>query len=1006
MDTGAAVSLLSRALWERVKPDGAELQPGISRQLVSVDGTPLQICGSAVVPVQLADRTYDINIVVAEGLTTEAILGLDFLEAHLCILDLGRRTLSFDGCNTIPFRAAPTNKPTIPLKVSLVESICIPATSELEIMAHVSGLQGSQACLLEQAQYKRLPVRVARALVTPTVGGVPVRLLNPAPHQVTIYKDTTIAIMEPVDSLSICSIPTESTSSTSIASPAVNVPQQTRERLTHLAFSKSNTLSSTQSEQLFALLMSYGDIFAENADDVGRTKHTEHRIDTGTNPPIRQTPRRIPAARKEKAHILLQDMLRKGTIRPSKSPWSSPIVLVQKKNGSLRFCVDYRKLNAVTRKDAYPLPRVDDTLDTLAGAQWFTTLDLISGYWQVEVKEDDREKTAFSTPDGLFEFNVMPFGLCNAPATFQRLMDAVFAGVQWNSCLVYLDDIIILGRTFEEHLCNLHHVFSRLREAGLKLQPAKCTFCQKEVTFLGHIVSPSGVAPDPSKTDKVTSWPTPACKRDVQQFIGLANYYRRFIRNFASIARPLHRLTEKTASFKWTSECQTAFDSLKLKLTSAPVLAHPDGKYPFLLDTDASGSGIGAVLSQTYPDGTEKVIAYASRALTKTERRYCVTRRELLAIVHFVRHFRSYLLGRPFTLLTDHGSLTWLHNFKEPEGQLARWLARLQEYDFTITHRRGQSHGNADALSRRPCKQCGRSCPQPAFLEHKASSPLTVKSQDMPVSPITSIQQLTPISREWQLKDGAIGPVLKAVQAGEKIDDDTLRSLSRECRQLHQQWELLRVKHGKLWRLFVKPSVSTQHLQLIVPQSLRHQILTELHDSPTGGHLGEDKLYSRLQQRFYWPGYSTDVKHWCATCPSCTARKSPTTHNQAPLQTVAAGSPMQIVAVDILGPLPESPSKNRYVLVAMDYFTRWTEAYAIPNQEAITIATKLVNEMFLRFSVPEQLHSDQGRQFESRLMTEICSVLGIHKTHTTPYHPQSDGLVERFNRTLLSMLST
>ena len=398
MDTGAAVSLLSRALWERVKPDGAELQPGISRQLVSVDGTPLQICGSAVVPVQLADRTYDINIVVAGGLTTEAILGLDFLEAHLCILDLGRRTLSLDGCNTIPFRAAPTNKPTIPLKVSLVESICIPATSELEIMAHVSGLQGSQACLLEQAQYKRLPVRVARALVTPTVGGVQVRLLNPAPHQVTIYKDTTIAIMEPVDSLSICSIPTESTSSTSIASPAVNVPQQTRERLTHLAFSKSNTLSSTQSEQLFALLMSYGDIFAENADDVGRTKHTEHHIDTGTNPPIRQTPRCIPAARKEKAHILLQDMLRKGTIRPSKSPWSSPIVLVQKKNGSLRFCVDYRKLNAVTRKDAYPLPRVDDTLDTLAGAQWFTTLDLISGYWQVEVKEDDREKTAFSTP--------------------------------------------------------------------------------------------------------------------------------------------------------------------------------------------------------------------------------------------------------------------------------------------------------------------------------------------------------------------------------------------------------------------------------------------------------------------------------------------------------------------------------------------------------------------------------------------------------------------------------
>ena len=443
-------------------------------------------------------------------------------------------------------------------------------------MAQVSGLQGSQSYLLEQAQYKHLPVQVARALVTPSAKRVPVRLLNPAPHQVTVYKDTTIAVIEPLDNLSVCSISAETSSTTSILSPVLNVSKKTREKLNQLAFSKNNTLSSTQSEQLFALLMSYGDIFVENADDVGHTKYTQHRIETGTNQPIRQTPRRIPVAHRKRAHTLLQDMLHKGTIQPSKSPWSSPIVLVQKKDGSMRFCVDYRKLNAVTRKDAYPLPRVDDTLDTLAGAHWFTTLDLISGYWQVEVREEDREKTAFSTPDGLFELNVMPFGLCNAPATFQRLMDAVLAGVPWNSCLVYLDDIIILGRTFEEHLCNLNHVFSQLRKAGLKLQLAKCTFCQKEVTFLGHVISSFGVAPDPSKTEKVTSWPTPTCKRDVQQFIGLANYYRRFIKDFASIARPLHRLTEKTASFKWTSECQTAFDTLKLNplYPSRNVRAH------------------------------------------------------------------------------------------------------------------------------------------------------------------------------------------------------------------------------------------------------------------------------------------------------------------------------------------------------------------------------------------------------------------------------------------------
>ena len=706
-------------------------------------------------------------------------------------------------------------------------------------------------------------------------------------------------------------------------------------------------------------------------------------------------------------------MLEKNTIQPSNSPWTSPIILVKKKNGALRFCVDYRKLNAVTRKDAYPLPRVDDTLDTLAHARWFTTLDLISGYWQVAVHPDDREKTAFCTPDGLFEFKVMPFGLCNAPATFQRLMDSVLAGLQWSTCLVYLDDIIIVGKTFADHLNNLRQVFDRIRGAGLKLQPAKCVLCTHEVTFLGHIVSAAGITTDPSKTDKVTSWPTPTTKREVQQFLGLANYYRRFIKHFASIAKPLHRLTEKTASFKWTTECQTAFETLKHTLTSAPILAHPDYSKEFILDTDASAVGIGAVLSQVQSDGNERPIAYASRTLSKPERCYCVTRRELLAVVTFIKHFRPYLLGKSFSLRTDHGSLTWLRNFKEPEGQLARWITRLQEYNFTIVQRQGRSHGNADALSRRPCPQCGRSdhslehqqhsnVHNPQFPLDKAGEPM---QQSVALIPLTN-NNLTTISRESQLQDESIGVVLRAVESGHKLADDKLQGLNPESRKLHEQWDLLQVKHGKLWRSFISPHGATSHLQLIVPYSLRQKVLAELHDGPLGGHLGGDKMYSRLKQRFYWPGSTTDVKHWCATCSTCAARKTSATHKRAPLHTIQSGYPMQIAAVDIVGPFPDSPNGNRYILVAMDYFTRWAEVYAIPNQEASTVAEKLVNEFFLCFSLPEQLHSDQGRQFESSLMKEICRLLGIHKSRTTPYHPQSDGLVERFNRTLLSMLAT
>ena len=289
----------------------------------------------------------------------------------------------------------------------------------------------------------------------------------------------------------------------------------------------------------------------------------------------------------------------------------------------MRFRVDYRKVNTFTRKDTYPLPRIDSTLDTLPGSQWFSTLDLLSGYWQVEVEEADCEKTAFCTTEGLFQFKVMPFGLCNGPATFQRLMDLVLAGLQWSQCLVYIDDVIIVGKSFQEHLSNLREVFHRLREAGLKLKPCKYSFFQLSVKYLGHVVSREGVAADPDKIKKVATWPTPNSTKEVQSFLGFASYYRRFIQDFAEIAKPLHRLTERGVPFKWTAECQAAFEELRQQLISAPILADPDFGWQFILDTDASDMGLGAVLSQVDKEGRER--PYGSQLLSKAERRYCVT---------------------------------------------------------------------------------------------------------------------------------------------------------------------------------------------------------------------------------------------------------------------------------------------------------------------------------------------------------------------------------------------
>ena len=374
----------------------------------------------------------------------------------------------------------------------------------------------------------------------------------------------------------------------------------------------------------------------------------------------------------------VQQMLSSDVIRPSNSPWTSPVVMVRKKDGSLRFYVDFRQLNAVTVKDAHPLPRIDDLLDALHGAKWFSTLDLKSGYWQVPIAEQDKEKTAFRTSSGqLFEFNQVPFGLCNAPATFSRLMDRVLAGLHWETCLFYLDDIIVFSSTWEDHLARLREVFERLRHAKLKLGPAKCTFAAKEVSYLGHRVTEEGLLPDPTLLAAIRDIPPPKTATEVRSFLGLAGYYRQYVKGFAAIATPLHALTRKDALFHWSEDCQAAFDQLKVRLTTSPITAFPDFSKEFRLYTDASTAGLGAILAQIR-DGKERIICCASRALNKAEKSYPATKLECLVIVWAVAKFRPYLMAMPFEVYTDHYALQWLKTMRTGSALLHRWSAALR----------------------------------------------------------------------------------------------------------------------------------------------------------------------------------------------------------------------------------------------------------------------------------------------------------------------------------------
>ena len=438
------------------------------------------------------------------------------------------------------------------------------------------------------------------------------------------------------------------------------------------------------------LLIEYSDIFSAHDNDLGLTDLIQHEIDTGDHHPIKVPPRSLPPAKRQEAETMLHDMAESGLIEPSNSPWSSALVLVHKKDGSLRPVVDYRLLNSVTKRDSYPLPRIDNTLDALVGAKLFQVLDLKSGYFQVKMADKDKEKTAFSigSGSGLWQFKVMPQGLCNSPSTFTRLMEQAFSGLYWKTCLIYLDDVISFARTLDEALSRLREIFDRLRTVNLKLGPKKCALFQKEVRYLGHVVSENGVHTDPGKTKSIDEWPTPRTKQELHSFIGLCTYYRRYVKDFARICAPLHHLMKKNTPFHWTEECASAFNALKRLLTTSPILAYPDPTLPFILDTDASQQSVGGVLSQIQ-NGQEKVIAYYSRTLSGPEKNYCITRKELLAVISSVNHFHHYLYGQKFLIRTDHSALQWLKKLKNPEGQLARWIAKLDQYNYDIQHSAG-----------------------------------------------------------------------------------------------------------------------------------------------------------------------------------------------------------------------------------------------------------------------------------------------------------------------------
>lgn len=1018
IDTGSTLSIIHPQLFNSIQEERKPVLSKTSCNLRMADGRTLKSLGAAILPIQTPVKVVYHELVVAD-VDIPMIIGFDFLSKHKCVLNLGERTLQIDD-SVIPCKTETSLNSLF--KISVKSDVEIPPLSECIVNGEVNGGIPHKITGLigpvGDSLFKK-GCLVARAVVNPTCKSLPVRVANFNSEPIKIFKNTIVGECELINIESVNDI-NESPLQVPVTTIGniFKIADQERTLPEHLQslFERSSVnLNQTQQDSVFNLLLKYQATFSKSKADIGRTNIVKHKIDTGDKPPFKMQPRRLPFAKREAASKEIKRLLEDGIIEPSNGPYASPIVVVTKPDKSTRLCIDYRRLNADTVKDSYPLPVITDSLNALGGSSWFSSMDLSSGYYQVEMDPKDKAKTAFTSHEGLYQFKVMSFGLCNAVATFERLMENVLKGLHWKTCILYIDDIITFAPDFDTHIQRLESVLERITKAGLKISPQKCSLFQKQVKFLGHLVSKDGIATDPEKINCVKNWPQLKSVHDVRSFLGTCSYYRRYISKFSDIARPLNKLTEKHAKFEWNEECQTAFETLKEKLTQAPVLAYPNMEKPFILDTDASGYGLGAVLSQIV-DGIEKPIAFFSRSLNKHERNYCVTRRELLAVIESVKHFHYYLYGSNFKVRTDHGALSWLRRFKNPEGQIARWLEVLESYNFTIEHRAGKLHGNADGLSRQciPCTYCTRHENKDELNQHHCFKVSNTTDYQAPSTSSKSHEHadcwLIPKSeieiRQAQRDDDNLKIVITWLEKGsERPKWSDVSVYNTEVKTLWGKWNQLRLINGILYRNYVEIEINRNTKHLVVPKLWVPDVLRRAHDDPSSGHLGIEKTKARIKRKLYWPNMSIDIELWCKNCTVCQARRPPLRKARGGLGQYAVGIPMERVGIDLLGPLPQTKIGNKYILVVTDYFTRWVEAYPIPDIQTETITNVFIKEFITRYGIPRQVHTDRGTQFTSSLFKEICHIFRIDKTFTTAFHPQSDGLVERFNRTLEEMLS-
>ena len=689
-------------------------------------------------------------------------------------------------------------------------------------------------------------------------------------------------------------------------------------------------------------------------EELGCLKGVVHHIDTGDAPPCKQKYSSLNPRMMSEAHRELDERLRLKIVEPSESPYSSPLLMIPKKDHGWRWVVDFRDLNkSIKKPNAHPLPKIDPMLWNIKGGTIFSTIDVKDAYLQIPLSEESKKKTAFTVPGrGLFQYTRLPAGLKDAAGRWQSAIEKVL-GYDPN-ILVYMDDILIFSSDWEHHKRLLRKVFQKLYDAGITIKMSKCSFGLERIIYLGHVIDRYGVRPDPSKIAAVVNYPTPNNVKKVRQFLGLAGWMRKFVNNFSTIARPLNNLLCGDKKFRWGTEQEVAFTELKQRLCSTPVLSSPDFDLPFRVYTDGSAEGTGAVLAQESSDG-EHVIAYTSKSLNKREQKFSATELECLAVLHAVQAFRPYIEGYHFEVITDHSSLQWLYKLKNPSGRLARWAVALQQYDFTITHRKGKFMEAPDALSRNPVE---------------------------PVVPVD----------------------IELIDLPSIIEDSWYHNLVKDVQEQPEKYEKFQVKDGLLFKLItISPYLPLQWVQ-VIPKEGRHLLLKHSHDEPTAGHGGIFKTFNRLRTKGYWPDMKKDVIAYVKKCQICQEYKRPKQSQPGLMGTKnVISAPFEVLSTDLIGPLPRSSHQNTFLSVTTCFFSKYVFLKPIRAATARTLVKHWKEDIILVYGAPKVIIADNGSQYRSKLFQDMCEDFKIELFFNIPYNPRHNP-TERTNQTLEIMI--